>query len=301
MNIKPKSVEQLRATPHWIDRVAAGALPCSLKMELALTGDEQALVARRRQDIKRLRWERQDRRKVVPRTVHGTVRYRGLSVAVEIAPAWGVLPRRVTYACEGHAAPTRRGAVKAYLRARTIQMSDARPDATLRLHNGTWYLYVGSYIARVWRSGRPSRRSVRTAIEVYEATLADPHAPDTLGWREWHMRHGMLVSPVQRTVWATSCLAASEWDEEDVVEGRAGVHAYRCPRDWRIARLYRDDSPDHTVTGLVERHDRYVLGARGWRAERVRILGLVAPDAPTAALLAMKYPDVPEIIVRLPI
>jgi hypothetical protein len=144
---------------------------------------------------------------------------------------------------------------------------------------------------------------VQALIAAYEASEPDPDAPDTLGWRVWAVRRdGTLMSPLRGTLWSDSSLDARVWDDGAAVEGRAGIHAWRCPRDWRIAAPSRRHdavlASSANATGLVERHGRYVLGEDGWRAERVSILGLAAPDAATAALLALRYPDVAEIIVR---
>jgi hypothetical protein len=130
--------------------------------------------------------------------------------------------------------------------------------------------------------------------------MNDPEAPDTLGWRvwRWDQLRQRLVSPIRRTVWETAELRVPHWDRDDVVRGRAGIHAARMPRDWRRADItYHHElgaySSRYTiVVGVVERFGKFVLGAEGWRAECVVICKLRASNTEIGLKLEQAYPEV---------
>ncbi len=129
---------------------------------------------------------------------------------------------------------------------------------------------------------------------------ADPKVPDTMGWREWFWNEdrGCLMSPSQGTFWETAEHAAIHWDEHDVVRGVAGIHALMVPRHWKLLNefgwtpLGAQHQAAITVTGIVERFGKYVLGTEGWRAEQVVIRELLAPNTEIGLKLEQKYPDV---------
>lgn len=145
----------------------------------------------------------------------------------------------------------------------------------------------------------------REHLRAQRATEVDPEAPDTLGWRvlHWDAELGKLVSPQMGTVWHTPELRVPRWARAAAVRGHAGIHAARMPRDWRRARIaHHDELQDYeaagrsrgriTVTAVVERFGRYVLGTEGWRAEWVIIRKLRAPDSKTGLAIEKAYPDV---------
>lgn len=118
------------------------------------------------------------------------------------------------------------------------------------------------------------------------------HLPDTLGWRGWLTTvtdgKAVLRSPQQDTVWHDTELRCDKWCEDDVVRGVAGIHALLAPEHWQdLVWEYGAAS----VTGLVERFGKFVLGEDGWRAEWVIVRELCAPPE-LAAQLALSYPEV---------
>lgn len=127
---------------------------------------------------------------------------------------------------------------------------------------------------------------------------ADPHQPDTLGWREWIWSpyDKMLKSPSQGALWPEAELAVPHWDEGDVVRGVSGIHAHLVPRHWKILATLHGEyvSTDNAlrVHGIVERFGKYVLGTEGWRAEWVIIKELVAPSTEVGLEIEKAYPDV---------
>jgi hypothetical protein len=64
------------------------------------------------------------------------------------------------------------------------------------------------------------------------------------------------------------------------------------PLDWRRALWEHTVYDAFTVTGIVERFGRYVLGSEGWRAEWVVIRELQAPSVEIMLALMQRYPDV---------
>jgi len=136
----------------------------------------------------------------------------------------------------------------------------------------------------------------------------DHKHPTTLGWRcwEWDIETHQLFSPSQGTLWPTPELHCDHWDEIEVVQGAAGIHASLVPPNWKqnlhpihpnhqAYIKHREDgslSPCIVITGIVERFGRYVLGTDGWRAEWVIIRKLRAPTAEIGLALEATFPDV---------
>lgn len=128
----------------------------------------------------------------------------------------------------------------------------------------------------------------------------DHAQPDTLGWRYWYWcpEHKQLFSPSQGTHWADAELRVGEWDESDVLRGKAGIHARRMPiGDWKTLGWPEGCGASHAsglllVTGIVERFGKYVLGTTGWRAEWVMVKELRAPSTEIGLLIEQAYPDV---------
>lgn len=83
-----------------------------------------------------------------------------------------------------------------------------------------------------------------------------------------------LVSPHRGTTWNGPTLSAEVWSDEAAVEGHAGIHAALRPEPIQGTLCF---SAMNTVTGRVRGYGRYVLGTRGWRAERVVIDYLRVP------------------------
>lgn len=154
--------------------------------------------------------------------------------------------------------------------------------------------------------------TVGLSHQVYGDTLpADPDCSNTFGWRcwIWSVRERQLYSPIQRTLWEGTELRAPLWSDNGAVRGHAGIHAHLVPRDWA-----HHNCPEHPFTlrderiwwmnadggaiegilidGVVERFDRYVLGAQGWRAEWVIVRKLRAPNQELGLQLEQIFPDV---------
>ncbi len=128
--------------------------------------------------------------------------------------------------------------------------------------------------------------------------MTDPKQPDTLGWREWIWddEHKCLKSPSMGTLWPTADLRAEAWDSLEVIRGKAGIHAVLVPKHWKILHELNcsplGGSTRDTVSGIVERFGKYVLGTEGWRAEQVVIRELLAPSTEIGLELEQRYPDV---------
>jgi hypothetical protein len=138
---------------------------------------------------------------------------------------------------------------------------------------------------------RPGRRELAQVIRAHYRS--NPFLPSIYGWREWYLadlQSYVLLSPIRRTPWPTAALQAHTWSNEPLVNGHEGVHAHRCPANWRINQDCWPKLP-RLVTGIVERFGRAVLGRNGWRAEHVVIRELIARDRKIALALSMRYPS----------
>lgn len=151
-------------------------------------------------------------------------------------------------------------------------------------------------------SFRPGSWATVDRKEVHSGRLKRlKFLPNTLGWRGWALSQAVrvgnadvryLVSPQQKTQWDGPDMHSKEWNEAEVVRGTCGIHALLAPELWRNLVWEQADSAGATVTGLVERFGRFVLGQDGWRAEWVIVRELLAPDKETAAQLGRAYPEV---------
>ncbi len=299
-------VERIRATPHWMERIAAGKLTVQASW---LTAAETATIDRLRQHIEQVRAHRQAYLRPVPAPERGPVhhvRWRGIDLCCQWRTQWGRGTRHVWWwVADAQIDPSliarsRRDAVRRAARRRMIWR---RAPLELWRRNASgervWTLTVGgSEIAR-WRHC-PTRREIIAGCQRYTASRRSSTTPDTMGWRAWLWRDGVLRSPHRRTPWHTPELRCDGWSDAEALRGEEGIHALRMPRDWRRADWqYSPWAMEHgmqyggpVVTGIVERYGRYVLGTEGWRAEWVVIRGLVAPDTATALQLMAQYPDV---------
>lgn len=165
-------------------------------------------------------------------------------------------------------------------------------------HNYSWTDQWNFTIAgrHQYAFGRPPRRSIERQL----ATLPDPAAPNTLGWRcwTWDAKLRCLVSPHRATPWHSETLTAADYSDCDACRGVSGIHARLLPRDWRLAGWVesgnqegwpeRLDQP--TITGIVERFGRAVIGQTGWRSEQAVIRELLAPTPELLADLQAAYP-----------
>jgi hypothetical protein len=129
------------------------------------------------------------------------------------------------------------------------------------------------------------------------ASIPDPKAPNTLGWRgwKWDPEIKVLVSPAYQAFWEGPELRVTDWDTSEALRSHKGIHAKLVPHDWKVAIWGGDDCPDLgllPVTGIVERFGRFVLGTLGWRAEWVIIRKLLAPTQELGFELERAYPDV---------
>ena len=126
----------------------------------------------------------------------------------------------------------------------------------------------------------------------------------------WAEKFEGLYSPFQGTPWPDEELEANYFDDEDLgARGHAGIHARLLPRNWMHKR-HPDRGEAITsagrpagnkvkiITGVVERYDRYVLGVRRWRAERVIIRELMCRTEEMAEKLRKKYPLAKVHVVR---
>lgn len=146
---------------------------------------------------------------------------------------------------------------------------------------------------------------------VFPALGGDPKYSNLFGWRcwKWDIERRQLLSPSQGTLWPTPELRCASWYDDEVVGGRAGIHASLVPSDWtkHPHPVYpRNDAhveprqdgtlaPYIIVTGIVERFGKFVLGTEGWRAEWVIIRKLRAPTTEIGLAMEETFPDV-EII-----
>jgi hypothetical protein len=137
----------------------------------------------------------------------------------------------------------------------------------------------------------PGRRELARIIRAHYR--ANPFLPSVYGWRKWYFdtKTYVLKSPVMHTPWPTAALQAHTWSNEPLVHGYDGVHARRCPADWRSNE---ECWPEWAilVTGIVERYGRAVLGRNGWRSEHAVIRELIARDYKIALALSMRYTSV---------
>jgi hypothetical protein len=158
-------------------------------------------------------------------------------------------------------------------------------------------IQVTGHLGAVYRwLSRPTRLDVARVIKAHRARNSKPShvRPETLGWRtwNWNARERCLMSPSQGTLWPTPDHMVPKWDTQEVVRGKAGIHACRLPRgDWKLATP-PSDMLNGRIVGLVERFGKFVLGTEGWRAEMAVIKELVVPDEATYRLIKHTYPEV---------
>jgi hypothetical protein len=145
-------------------------------------------------------------------------------------------------------------------------------------------------------------------------------APE-FGWRywAWSPSRQILCSPMYRAVWRTGELRALNWyarEQVSAMRNHAGIHAVLAPVEWwdaedseiipsgdpvkgyscsveeGIGERADWTSDEISITGLVERFGRYLLGERGWRAEIVFIRELLAPNTEIGLQLEEAFPDI---------
>lgn len=246
------------ATPHWIERAAAGMLKFSRRL---LTTEERAALRVRELAIHALRRDREE---------HKT------------PAAWQLKDLYVT--AWGRGAILFVGGQRAY---QWHQHWPSRAEIAKGAAEGRKQLEETR--KRLEQSRKHSQwRAAQDRVLAFA-----PDAPDTLGWRGWRWDGQVLISPIQGTPWHEATLWAEHWSDSEAVLGEAGIHARRMPCEWlrvdpkAVPHIGRCD-----VHGIVERFGRYVLGTEGWRAEWVVIRELLAPDAHTALALMRSYPEV---------
>lgn len=257
-----RGARDVRSLPHWQERVAAGWLPTPWD----LTGVEARALQPLRDRLQAIQRERAGRR-------------------CEEA-YW----REMSFAIGDYTARVRRN------RWNSALLVERDGECVVATADGHQWPLIGPY--------GPLPRGIfaaaRELAEILRAGEPDPDAPDTLGWRIWLWRRDksgnhVLMSPVRRTPWPGPELRAECWSLSAAVEGEAGVHALRMPRDWRRAVWQQSrycEGLGAVIIGVVERWGHAVVGSRGWRAEWVRILELQAPDAETALAIMQRYPEV---------
>lgn len=151
-------------------------------------------------------------------------------------------------------------------------------------------------------------RPPETRLEVRRAILRNRNMPvrraadgGLVGWRYWVLPRlagasitediqqlinpsfdvslpSTLRSPHRGTIWDGPTLSAFEWSDEAACEGNAGIHALSSSLAipaYSPPALYYGSVH---ITGRVRGYGRYVLGTRGWRAERVVIDYLRVPN-----------------------
>jgi hypothetical protein len=151
-------------------------------------------------------------------------------------------------------------------------------------------------------------------------TYSGPTLDTIYGWRywAWSPSRKTLCSPMYRSIWRHGELRALNWKTEDrpgQLRDVCGIHAVIAPVEWWNAQdgeiqacgeplsacgCKRDDigetapkvDDEISITGLVERVRRYVLGERGWRAEWVVIRELLAPTTEIGLDLEQAFPGV---------
>jgi len=149
---------------------------------------------------------------------------------------------------------------------------------------------------------QPLYKAVKAFRKYYankRFSLPDPKAGTELGWRVWHWDDKIkkLKSPTWGTVWHTHELRVPKWNREEVVRGKAGIHAARMPYNWIKASLQETElngyvsSSGDTIVGIIERWGKYVLGTEGFRCEIAIIKKLKAPNTEIGLALELAYPD----------
>lgn len=160
-----RHVADLRALPHWVERVAAGAVST---YEPWLSPDDRAAVERRRAEIEALRKRRADSRRIAspwPLTIERRTTWRGVPIVVR-ATRYGARSGYVRY-CADMGTTSRDGqrrtpreAARDYLRWRQRRYGDL---SLHRLADGSWMLLDGSGYRREWPR-RPSRVDLVAAM-----------------------------------------------------------------------------------------------------------------------------------------
>jgi len=161
-------------------------------------------------------------------------------------------------------------------RADQKEVRDARSHARM----GVDPYAPGAAKARVRSLAMARREARRSALLARnDARRRALRAADgaLVGWRTWCCQGDLLVSPSQRTKWATSELVADVSPAGDGARGQPGIHA-----SWGRTRGDHREYGDRTsVMGRVRGYGAYVAGPEGWRAERVVIDRLVVGDLVT--------------------
>ena len=243
---------RILATPHWIDRIAAGVLSYH---ESFLTAPEHRAVIERSMVIRPIQWRRRIRK-----------------------------PQPAMQVGEIRVAPSRPGADGYVLTLSGVSVHHWSYWPTRA--------EIVAAVAQAGKQREQVRKQQEWRGAQERVLAPSPDAPDTLGWRGWRWDGSVLISPVQRTPWHDSALSAAVWSDSAAVRGEAGIHARRMPCDWRRADPSLTEIGRCNVHGVVERFGRYVLGTEGWRAEWVVIRELQAPDVKTALALMQRYPEV---------
>lgn len=325
----PERVALLRAslnrTSHWLPRMAAGALPTPP----GLPADLRDAILAERDRIAKLRTARKRARSLSPTTtikLHTSFRHKspvncGLDVSVTRKRGAGGRPlavdwRLAGYVWEPRRFPSRRMALRHAAECRkwrTVWKSKYVTAAYLR-HLRQWAitcngfgLATGAQISREYPTREAAARWLRDVVipeaRKRNASLPDPNANAALGWRCWTIDPltGILHSPLRIAAWPDGELRCDDFPESPhgQPESAAGIYALLMPRDWKRAGTEslpfdaNQTAEDSLVTGVVERFGRYILGAKGWRAEWVVIRELQAQTVETKTLLERQYPNIP--------
>lgn len=326
--MRPRRLAALRATPHWMERVAAGAL--KVAPDLIMSWEQQE-IAKRKMAIAALRTARLTRALAVPTASLYDTRFarftrHGLSfeLAYKRRPTQSVLKQwRLLPPPAGQSSPyawptyfsSALAALRDYNQRRRRQLTPRIVVEPMRYAERT----IGRRVHVTPHPKKPpfttivlgcpllTRKALAHAIRRHRAALPSRLQPDTLGWRAWQWDETakMLRSPHYHTPWPSAGMQAISWTDKTALRGEAGIHARRLPRDWRLSPWTRpqnsSDGPQPNegplVTGIVERYGRYILGETGWRAEHVLIRGLVAPTMAIFTALLQRYPEVPVYLV----
>jgi len=295
--------DRILATPHHVDRIAAGVMGGAALLPPAIL----AAVEERAAEIEQLRRERVSRRDdskprlrqigwhILRRYHRGILwgRPRGRRMTYQVTrenpPVEGVI------AYDSVSSALRMGACDRRVSPRTTAHRFSRRvwwingDCTLEMHARLTRQSVAAFFRRQ-RSARPM-----VGHRLTDNGLAGVRLLRILP-------NGQLQSPQQQTLWQGPSLVASQWDTDSACRDASGIHALWPPCNLRVAieavakRLAHymgcDLSGDEAAYALVGGYGRYVIGTDGWRAEQQVLQALYVPTARQDEV-ARRYPEVP--------
>ena len=134
-----------------------------------------------------------------------------------------------------------------------------------------------------------------------ELVSLSPTADSSLRWADGTLKGiktlkwegGAVWSPLHRAEWVGARLVAQDYNPDEMVRGRGGIHAIWPPQmhgslddleasaSLREFEGYARQRP-HEFTALVAGWGRSIMGDVGWRAEHCRIRVIISPPTRSA-------------------